>query len=211
MKNLYAAFLCIIGVVFALTQSQAKDLSGSSDTASISSIAHSFNQASPYEDSPAIKRISQSPVYFFAFPFNDNLTHVTITNRLSNLDTTTSNENLTYIGKRTGLGNFLGPPPNDNFASAIDVTALINAACVTTGVYTNVGATGDQAKPSCWLSGPTNNVWFKFKAPASGFLNVQVSVGAASETLRWPHVAIFDASLVEVACQISGGNTTSSC
>src|SRR4029077_13755514 len=42
MKNLYAAFFCILGMLTALTQSQAKDLSGSPDSAYLTSIARDY-------------------------------------------------------------------------------------------------------------------------------------------------------------------------
>ena len=109
------------------------------------------------------------------------------------------------------LGSSFFAPANDNFANATNVTALINAACATTGVYTNVAATADQARPSCWLAGPANNVWFKFTAPASGFINAQIVVSNAAETMTWPHIAIFTAGLTEVACQIAAGTNTNSC
>ena len=115
------------------------------------------------------------------------------------------------LASNSELGVSYFAPGNDNFASATNITALINAACTTAGAYTNVGATPDQAKPSCWLAGPANNVWFKFTAPASGFINAQISVSSAAETMTWPHIAIFDAGLGEVACQIAAGANTNSC
>jgi hypothetical protein len=138
MKNLYAAFLCILGLITALTQSQAKDFSGRPDSA--------------------------------------------------------------YITADSG-DNFLPPPANDNFVNATAVTGLINASCTSGGFYTTLLATPDQSKGTCWSNGPNNNVWFKFTATATGFINVQVKVSGAGETLRNPFVAIYDASLTQVACQ----------
>ena len=138
MKNLYTAFLCIFGLLWASTQSQAKDFSGSPDSA--------------------------------------------------------------YITADSG-DNFLPPPTNDNFVNATAVTGLINAACTSGGLYTTLLATPDHSAGTCWSNGPNNNVWFKFTATATGFINVQVKVSGAGETLRNPFVAIYDASLTQVACQ----------
>ncbi len=232
MKNLYAAFLCIFGVLFALTQTQAKDLSGSPDTAYISSIARGYLAADPSNDTlknstnhavsgnflaaSANDHLANTANYagsgnLLAPPANDNFANATNIAGLGNFLARPPNDSLANKTNKAGLNDFLAPPANDNFASATNITALINAACVTTGVYTNVGATPDQARPSCWLAGPTNNVWFKFTAPASGFINAQISVASAAETLTWPHIAIFDAGLVEVTCQIAAGANTNSC
>ena len=107
-------------------------------------------------------------------------------------------------------GNY-APPANDNFANAINVTGLINAACTTGGTYTTVEATPDQSSGSCWTNGPNNNVWFKFVAPASGFISVQVKISGSGETMRNPLLAIFDAGLAQVACQDKQGVTTDQC
>ncbi len=138
MKNLYTALLCILAMLSALTQGQAKNFSGNPDSV-----------------------------------------HLTSTVR----------------------DNLLAPPPNDNFASATDITGIINAACTSGGTYTTTGATPDHSAGTCWSNGPNNNVWFKFTATATGFINVQVKVSGAGETLRNPFVAIYDASLTQVACQ----------
>ena len=136
-----------------------------------------------------------------------------IANRIdsTNLGTPQTRDSLAKKTTTSGSRNLFAPPANDNFANATNITASINAACATTGVYTNVGATADKPRPSCWLAGPTNNVWFKFTAPASGFINAQVLVNTAAETMTWPHVAIFDASLNELACEIAAGANTSAC
>ncbi len=91
-------------------------------------------------------------------------------------------------------------PANDVFASATDITALINAGCTTGGTYTDVGGTADQAKGSCWTNGPNKNVWFKFTATATTFINVQVKVSGAGETMRYPFVALWDGTPSQLAC-----------
>ncbi len=190
MKNLYAAFLCILGMFSALTQSQAKNFSGGPDSASASSIAHGDPRANTS---------------------NDSLTNITTGLDSVKARTARTRDSLAKKTTISGSHNLFAPPANDNFANATNITASINVACATTGVYTNVGATADKPRPSCWLAGPTNNVWFKFTAPASGFINAQVLVNTAAETMTWPHVAIFDASLNELACEIAAGANTSAC
>ncbi len=105
----------------------------------------------------------------------------------------------------------LAPPGNDNLASATNITGSINSSCTSGGAYTTFGATADQSKGTCWSNGPNNNVWFKFTATATGFINVQVKVSGAGETLRNPFVAIFDASLTQVACQNYQGSAIDEC
>jgi len=100
---------------------------------------------------------------------------------------------ITLIGFLSVLFGFrlFAQPVNDNFAAATDVTAIINAGCTSGGVYTTVAGTADQAKGSCWTNGPNKNVWFKFTATATSFINVQVKVSGAGETMRYPFVALW--------------------
>ena len=51
-------------------------------------------------------------------------------------------------------------PANDNKASAIDVTSLING-CSADAAYTTINATADQAAGTCAPNGSNYNVWFK--------------------------------------------------
>jgi len=51
MKNLYAAFLCILGLLTALTQSLAKDFSGRPDSAFNYSMAHDDPRVNAANDS----------------------------------------------------------------------------------------------------------------------------------------------------------------
>ncbi|MBS1664917.1 MAG: T9SS type A sorting domain-containing protein [Bacteroidetes bacterium] len=99
-------------------------------------------------------------------------------------------------------------PGNNNFANATDVTSQINNTCTTGGAYTTQAATGDQTKPACWSNGPNNNVWFKFTATPTGFINVKVKASGSGETIQYPFVAIFDASANPLACQNYQGSKT---
>ena len=99
-------------------------------------------------------------------------------------------------------------PANDNFASATDITSLINT-CSANAAYTTVAATADQSKGSCWSNGPNYNVWFKFTATATGYIKVQLNIGGASGTLQNPFVALWDASLTQLNCQNYQGASVS--
>ncbi len=98
-------------------------------------------------------------------------------------------------------GGGFNAPANDNFASATDVTAKINAACTSFGAYTTIGATPDLAKPACWSFGPHNNVWFKFTATSNGAITVKVLVSGVGESLTHEMVAILDAGQNVLACE----------
>jgi hypothetical protein len=114
---------------------------------------------------------------------------------------------ITLIGFLSVLFGFrlFAQPVNDNFAAATDVTAIINAGCTSGGVYTTVAGTADQAKGSCWTNGPNKNVWFKFTATATSFINVQVKVSGAGETMRYPFVALWDGTPAQLACTNNQG------
>ena len=99
----------------------------------------------------------------------------------------------------------IAQPANDNFASATDVSALINTGCTSGGAYTNVSATSDQSKGSCWSGGPYANVWFKFTATSTGFINIQVKVNGSGETLRYPMVALWNSTPTQLQCQNQQG------
>ena len=58
---------------------------------------------------------------------------------------------------------------------------------------------------------PTIIVGSSSRLLPTGFINVQVKVSGAGETLRNPFVAIFDASLTQVACQNYQGAAVDDC
>ncbi|HEY4287837.1 MAG TPA: T9SS type A sorting domain-containing protein [Puia sp.] len=107
---------------------------------------------------------------------------------------------LTIVVSIPGM-QLLAQPGNDNFSNATDITSLISTTCTTAGTYTTKFATPDQSKASCWSNGPNNNVWFKFTATSTGFINTKVKVSGTGETMQNPFVAIFDASLNQLTCQ----------
>lgn len=100
-------------------------------------------------------------------------------------------------------------PSNDNFANAIDVTALIGS-CSSDAQYTNIGATADLNEASCWNTDgaePDYNVWFKFTVPASGNIKVTVDRGGTKGTIKRINLAIWQSDgTTEVACDRYIGN-----
>ncbi len=92
------------------------------------------------------------------------------------------------------LGLFFVPlyaqPVNDNYASAIDVSAYLPNSCSADAAYTTLNATADNLKGAQWDSGPNYNVWFKFTATTS-YVKVQLKTGAPEGTLQYPYVALW--------------------
>ncbi len=113
---------------------------------------------------------------------------------------------LALLGAVLSIGAALAQPANNNFASAANVTSLING-CSPNAAYTTVAATADQAAGSCWSNGPNYNVWFSFVATASQYMKVQVKTGGAEGTLQNPFVALWTSGLVQLNCQNYQGAT----
>ncbi len=107
----------------------------------------------------------------------------------------------------------LAPPPaNDEASGAISIT--VDAVC-TGGSFSNAAATlsANEARIACKGSQTTGSqVWFKFVAPASGF--VKVSTDVSGGTLADTRIALFSASDVNdystftgLACDDDNGST----
>jgi gliding motility-associated-like protein len=93
-------------------------------------------------------------------------------------------------------------PDYDYVAGAIDINGLIGSSSAT-DAYTTHGATPDGDIPSCNPTGPKQNRWFSFNAPASGFIRITHLFGAqrrGSMTL-WEDDGM--GGLTEVACSNS--------
>ncbi|MBL7852106.1 MAG: T9SS type A sorting domain-containing protein [Cyclobacteriaceae bacterium] len=88
-----------------------------------------------------------------------------------------------------GAGVAFAQPANDNYASAVDISALIGG-CSANAAYTTVNATADLNKGSQWDSGPNYNVWFKFTA-TTNYMKVQLNTGAPEGTLQYPYLAMW--------------------
>ncbi|MBS1681966.1 MAG: hypothetical protein JST48_09655, partial [Bacteroidetes bacterium] len=78
-------------------------------------------------------------------------------------------------------------PSNDDFGSATSITSLING-CSLNAAYTTTNATPDQSAGTCAPNGPNYNVWFKFKASATGYIDIQLNTGGAFGTMRYSWV-----------------------
>jgi hypothetical protein len=93
-------------------------------------------------------------------------------------------------------------PVNDNLTGAYDVTSLINS-CSDVAVYTTENATADLNAASCWNTAPNYNVWFKFQAPSTGRIRVEVKRGGVYGSIREVNAAIWESDgTTEVACNI---------
>jgi len=68
--------------------------------------------------------------------------------------------------------------------------------------YSTAGATADGTAPSCWNSGPNNNVWFRFKA-IFDTVSITMKTGGTEGTLKNGQLALFDSSGSVLACAAS--------
>ena len=106
-----------------------------------------------------------------------------------------------YSGKfRVCLTSFGGTENNDNKENAYLIED-INNYCSGLGDYSNLEATGDGPKPSCWTSGPYHNVWFKFVATSTGMVDVRLKTGDEEGTMVSPNLALWDASGSVLDCR----------
>jgi hypothetical protein len=96
--------------------------------------------------------------------------------------------------------NVFAQPANDNFASAIDVSGIINS-CSSDEAYTTVDATPDLNRGSCWNNlGPDNNIWFKFQA-VDPLVSVKVDIGSGKGTQTRTQLALWEADgTTQISC-----------
>jgi hypothetical protein len=90
-------------------------------------------------------------------------------------------------------------PSNNNQGSATDISGIINS-CSANAAYTTIGATGDQSAGSCAPNGPNYNVWFKFTATGTGFIDVQLKTGGGFGTMQYSWVTLWNGSGAQLAC-----------
>ncbi|MBL0104244.1 MAG: T9SS type A sorting domain-containing protein [Bacteroidetes bacterium] len=83
-------------------------------------------------------------------------------------------------------------------ASATVISSISNYNSIN-AEFTTVGATADQAKGSCWNTGPNYNVWFRFQA-TTNFLVAQVKSGGVYGTLQYPYLALWDSAGNQLGC-----------
>ena len=89
-------------------------------------------------------------------------------------------------------------------AGAVTVPS-INNWCSADAQYTTLGATGDQAKGSCWANGPNYNRWFKFQATATKVVSVRLKTGGAEGTLQYPFLALWRSDGTQIGCATYSG------
>jgi gliding motility-associated-like protein len=87
----------------------------------------------------------------------------------------------------------------DFVAGAIELSDL-NGWCSAYSEYSTMNATPDQARGSCWDTGPNYNRWFKFQAPSSD-IAIQVRITGVEGSLVRPYVALWNVALGEVSCK----------
>jgi RHS repeat-associated protein len=83
-------------------------------------------------------------------------------------------------------------PNNDDFNNAIDISTYMDA-CLPEASYNNIDGTADGSRPANWANGPNHNVWFKFQA-VSEEITVKVKTDGSEGTLRYPQIALYDAT-----------------
>ncbi len=74
-----------------------------------------------------------------------------------------------------------------------------NVGCSANGAYTTVGGTADQSAGSCWVEGPNYNKWFKFTATSTS-AHINLKVGGAEGSMRYPYLALWDNTLTQLNC-----------
>ena len=97
------------------------------------------------------------------------------------------------------FATIIAQPANNNYASATDVSSIINS-CSGNGAYTTVAATNDNGPGSCWNTAGGSNVWFKFVATTTQ-INVQVKTGGAEGSIQYPYVALWQSNgTTQIGC-----------
>lgn len=89
-------------------------------------------------------------------------------------------------------------PANDKKSNAFN---LVNTHAWSSDLafYSNLYATPDENMASCWNDGPNNNCWFKFQS-TTGEITIGLKTGLEEGTIRFPKIALTDATGNEIAC-----------
>ena len=89
---------------------------------------------------------------------------------------------------------------NDYFEGATDITSLIGT-CSANEAYSTLGNTYDRNTGSCWLDIVNHNTWFRFQAPSTGRIQIDMDSGGAQGTLRHAYMSLWDdTGINELAC-----------
>ncbi|MEA1896779.1 MAG: CUB domain-containing protein, partial [Bacteroidota bacterium] len=86
-----------------------------------------------------------------------------------------------------------------DFKAGAYIISDINNWCSLDAEFSTVGATPDELRGSCWNTGPNYNRWFTFQATTNS-INVELKIGGDDGSMRYPYVALWDASNNELAC-----------
>lgn len=95
---------------------------------------------------------------------------------------------------------------NDYPAQAITVPHSANW-CSALAAYSTNSGTPNGTKPTRWVNGPNNNVWFKFQATTTA-VTVDLKTGDTEGTLRKPKVALHNSTFAELQSVNENGNYT---
>ena len=91
-------------------------------------------------------------------------------------------------------------PTNDYFEGATDITSLIGA-CSSDEAYSTLGKTFDKNTGSCWLDIVNHNTWFRFQAPSTGRIQIDLDTGGSQGTIRHAYMSLWDSTGTnELAC-----------
>lgn len=93
-------------------------------------------------------------------------------------------------------------PTNDYYEGATDVTSLIGT-CSADEAYSTLGNTFDRNAGSCWAPDldAKRNTWFRFVAPPSGRIQIDLDSGFAQGTLRHAYMSLWSTDgNTELAC-----------
>ncbi|MBK9391777.1 MAG: hypothetical protein IPN68_16895 [Bacteroidetes bacterium] len=109
-------------------------------------------------------------------------------------------DNYVGAGYRGSFSLCVNPTVNYDLKAGAVTVPSINNWCSTDAQYTTVGATGDQAKGSCWANGPNYNRWFRFQATSTKTVSVRLKTGGLEGTLQYPFMALWKLDGTQVGC-----------
>ena len=89
---------------------------------------------------------------------------------------------------------------NYDFKAGARIIPNIDNWCSLEAVFTTIGASPDEIKGNCWNNGPNFNRWFKFMATATGQVKINLNIGGAEGSLRYPFISLWDETGNELKC-----------
>ena len=114
-------------------------------------------------------------------------------------------DNFTPWGPTGSFDICVSSQPDYDYPQGAVVLTNLNNYCSSGGLYSNLNATPDHNKGSCWSGGPYKNRWFKFQAINTN-MTATVEVNGSGETMRYPMIALWDATCTtQLACQNQAG------